>query len=92
MKKEKKVWQNSLANRVDKTTWEFPTLAVGNYSGVVVQMTGRDAETNEGVGEVLIGNSDKPTGVTKRTWQLQNFTPVDGVIEKIEVTEKKRKG
>jgi hypothetical protein len=86
--KEKKNWKTVLTNRKDKTEWVFPTLAVGSFSGVVVEMTGLDEETGEGVGTVVIGNVDKPTGVLKRTWQLRNFTPVDGTIEKVEVAKK----
>lgn len=86
--KVKKQWKTVLTNRVDKTEWSFPTMAVGNFSGIVVEMTGKEPETGEGVGRVLIADGDRREGMIKKTWQLQNFTPVDGTIEKVEVVKK----
>lgn len=87
-KAEKKQWKTVLTNRVDKKEWVFPTMAVGNHSGIVVEMTGKEPETGEGIGKVLITEGDRQEGTIKRTWQLQNFTPVDGKIEKVEVVKK----
>ena len=87
---EKKQWKTVLTNRVDKKEWEFPTMAVGNYSGIVVEMTGKEPETGEGIGKVLIADGDRYEGQIKRTWQLHNFTPVDGTIEKVEVVKKEK--
>jgi hypothetical protein len=39
-----------LTNRIDKEEWVFPTMAASNFSGLVVEVTGRDPETGEGVG------------------------------------------
>ena len=86
--KEKKNWKTVLTNRKDKTEWVFPTLAVGLFSGIVVNMTGKEPETGEGVGMVMITEGDRQEGTIKRTWQLQNFTPVDGTIKKVEVPKK----
>jgi hypothetical protein len=88
--KEKKQWKSVLVNRVDKTEWTFPTKAVGTYSGIVVEMTGRDLETGEGIGRVLITEGDRHEDTIKRTWQLQNFIPVDGTIEKVEILKKEK--
>jgi hypothetical protein len=90
MSKEKKQWKMVLVDRVDLTEWVFPTMAVGNYSGIVVNITGRDPETGEGVGTVLIKEGDRYEGQLKNTWQLHNFTPVTGRIEKVEVETKKK--
>jgi hypothetical protein len=90
MIKEKKKWTTVLTNRIDKEEWVFPTMAASNFSGLVVEVTGRDPETGEGVGTVLIGDSDRPIGTIKKTWQLHNFTPIDGAIEKVEVTNKSK--
>ena len=90
MSKEKKKWTTVLTNRVDKKEWVFPTMAASNFSGLVVEVTGRDPETGEGVGTVLIGDSDRPIGTIKKTWQLHNFTPIDGTITKVEVTNKSK--
>lgn len=89
MKKEKKNWKTVLVDRVDLKEWVFPTLAVGNYSGIVVEITGRDPETGEGIGTVMVKEGDRYEGQVKRTWQLQNFTPVTGRIEKVEVVKNK---
>lgn len=86
-RKENKQYKSILTNRVDKSEWKFPTKSVGNFSGIVVEMHGIDNEANEGHGTVLIGDSDRPVGTIKKTWQLHNFTPVDGTIEKVEVVK-----
>jgi len=85
--KENKQYKSILTNRVDKSEWTFPTKAVGNFSGIVVEMHGIDNEANEGHGTVLIGDSDRPVGTIKKTWQLHNFTPVDVTIEKVQVVK-----
>jgi hypothetical protein len=87
--KEKKSWKTVLVDRVDKSEWAFPTMAVGNHSGIVVEMTGKEPETGEGVGRVLIADGDRHEGMIKKTWQLHNFTPVDGRIERVRVEPKK---
>jgi hypothetical protein len=85
MKKEKKKWKITLVDRVNKKEWDFPTLAVGGHSGIVVEMTGRHPETGEGIGRVVVPDGDRYEGQIKQTWQLQNFTPVDGRIERVEI-------
>lgn len=85
---QKKQWETKLVNRVDKSEWVFPTKAVGNISGIVVEMICRDPETGEGHGTVLVKDGDRHEGQFKKTWQLQNFTPVDGDIVKVEKVTK----
>lgn len=89
--KEKKQWRKVLTDRVDKTEWVFPTMAVGTYSGIVVMMHGIDPETGEGHGTVRITEGDRKEGDIKKTWQLKNFIPVDGVISQVEVEKKPTK-
>jgi hypothetical protein len=88
--KEKKQWKTVLLNRVDKTEWNFPTLAVGGFSNAVVLMHGVDPETGEGHGTVVVSGGDQKEGMIKRTWRLNNFTPVDGEITKVEVEKKEK--
>jgi len=85
MKTEKKKWKNTLVDRVDKDVWDFPTLAVSTYSGVVVNMTKIHPDTGEGIGEVVVKASHFKEGDVRRTWQIRTFVPVDGRIERVEV-------
>jgi len=87
MNKEKKKWKITLVDRVEKQSWEFPTLAVSRFSDIVVEITGKHPETGEGIGRVVVPDGDRYEGQIKNTWQLQNMIPVDGRIEKVEVVK-----
>jgi hypothetical protein len=88
MSKEKKQWKTVLVDRVDKSEWTLPTLAVSTYSGVVVNMMKIDPDTGEGIGEVVVKASHFKEGDFRRTWQMRTFVPVDGKLEKVGVIKK----